>query len=373
MTAEESAFFADAPSLEQTNRLLVDPMSKWLRPDKCPVCAGTRVRAHPEVRHIRYVRCRDCGLVFASPRPPQSVLDDFYNSPFYINYRQVEAAARSDDPYFSISSYRDPDELASWLAERGPRSVLDFGCGPGAFLALLRDRYSVEHVEGTELNRHSLQVARDKYGLHVVADKAHLQRSSYDAVALLEVIEHIGDVDAVLGQVAGLVRPGGWLLLSTPAVDGPLARFLPRHCPHFTGPSHISLFTERSLMALLAAHGFTPQEVRRDPASDFFSSALVACFYRLDIRSPAHMDDLSDLWYEPNRLGARLGLEAGRVPGVPGRLRRLALAADRVFFRVRDSLLGPVPDHLYVLARRDGQAAAPDRDPPAREVPSPTP
>ena len=65
--------------------------------------------------------------------------------------------------------YTDEHLLAKRVISRKPHSVLDYGCGTGGFLALLRDEYGVAKVEGLEIgelarevamNRHSLDVAR---------------------------------------------------------------------------------------------------------------------------------------------------------------------------------------------------------------------
>jgi len=41
------------------------------------------------------------------------------------------------------------------------------------------------------------------------------EHATFDAVLCLEVIEHVPDVRAFLGQCAALVRPGGLMILST--------------------------------------------------------------------------------------------------------------------------------------------------------------
>jgi 2-polyprenyl-3-methyl-5-hydroxy-6-metoxy-1,4-benzoquinol methylase len=136
------------------------------------------------------------------------------------------------------------NRLASWLGQDKSLQILDFGCGPGAFLAFLRDKFGFAHVEGLELSRDSVVFARQQYGLTVAATTAELRQPSYDCVILIEVIEHLPDPGAFFAQVAELVRPGGRVLITTPAVDNVYGRFLPSLCMHYTAPSHISLFTK---------------------------------------------------------------------------------------------------------------------------------
>ncbi len=48
-----------------------------------------------------------------------------------------------------------------------------------------------------------------------VAEEIAASGAGFDAVLLLEVIEHVPDVPAFLARVAPLVKPGGIMILST--------------------------------------------------------------------------------------------------------------------------------------------------------------
>jgi SAM-dependent methyltransferase len=97
--------------------------------------------------------------------------------------------------------------------------LLEVGCGQGGYGARLAQRYSYVGIEPDAI---SSAVARARVALAggevrqgdlstVGADEM------FDLVAAFEVIEHIeDDVEALAGWASHL-RPGGWLLLSTPA------------------------------------------------------------------------------------------------------------------------------------------------------------
>jgi hypothetical protein len=46
--------------------------------------------------------------------------------------------------------------------------ILDFGCGPASFLALLRDEFGFENIEGLELNENSAGIAARSYGITLI-------------------------------------------------------------------------------------------------------------------------------------------------------------------------------------------------------------
>jgi SAM-dependent methyltransferase len=57
---------------------------------------------------------------------------------------------------------------------------------------------------------------------------------SFDAVTLLDVLEHIPDDSLAAREALRVTRPGGWVLVSTPAADWryPYYGFMRRWCPH---------------------------------------------------------------------------------------------------------------------------------------------
>jgi 2-polyprenyl-6-hydroxyphenyl methylase / 3-demethylubiquinone-9 3-methyltransferase len=99
--------------------------------------------------------------------------------------------------------------------------VLDVGCGGGLVcepLARMGARVmgldpSPEIIEAAR--RHAAGQGLDiDYRVGRVEDLAGESRT-FDAVACLEVVEHVPDPGAFLKTCAGLVRPGGLMLLST--------------------------------------------------------------------------------------------------------------------------------------------------------------
>jgi SAM-dependent methyltransferase len=136
--------------------------------------------------------------------------------------------------------------------------LLDLGCGCGAFLTVARN--AAWNVEAVEIGRASAAYARDRLGLtvhRVPLEEAEFPAGAFDAVVMLEVIEHLESPSAALARVARWLRPGGAALISTPNFDSLYRRL------HGAGwwvvnleEEHIMLFTEASLTRLLRSRGF---------------------------------------------------------------------------------------------------------------------
>ncbi len=109
--------------------------------------------------------------------------------------------------------------LLARLGIRRPARVLDAGCGWGVTLeALERRGYQ---VIGLDISRRTLEQLDRPQRRLIEADLARpLGRDApiCDAALALDVIEHLDDDRAAIHQLGSLVRPGGVLIVSVPAL-----------------------------------------------------------------------------------------------------------------------------------------------------------
>ncbi len=168
-------------------------------------------------------------------------------------------AAEAEEFYGTSAAYRDRLRLSAsrtyaqvaraalWRympPQAGPR-VLDFGCGTGEFARLLAGMGY--RVVGSVISHLFLRDALERHG-----DAPHLafvqsepgprlpfRDGAFDAVAAVNVVEHVAEPEAMLRQLARVLRPGGVLVLTFPNLLSPLRplkRFfsrqrLPRYGP----------------------------------------------------------------------------------------------------------------------------------------------
>ena len=100
-------------------------------------------------------------------------------------------------------------------------SVLDIGCGGGLVAEpLARLGANVTGIDPAPANIEAARSHAKGAGLDIAyrpltAEALAQEGQAFDAVLLLEVIEHVPDVPRFLVSVAPLVKPGGVMILST--------------------------------------------------------------------------------------------------------------------------------------------------------------
>ncbi len=131
-----------------------------------------------------------------------------------------EAMAEHDERHWW---YRARREVVAALIERAvqpPKDarLLEIGCGTGHNLAMLGKFGEVDALEVDDIAR---GMAEERLGRPVLSAPlpklAGLPDDRYDAVAALDVIEHIPDDKAALKGIARVLKPGGKLVMTVPA------------------------------------------------------------------------------------------------------------------------------------------------------------
>jgi SAM-dependent methyltransferase len=160
------------------------------------------------------------------------------------------ATERIAPGHFDRRTVREHQARYRWAARwvRG-RTVLDVACGTGYGSALLLGA-GARRVVSIDLSEPALGFARRAYPgpCYVQADAGALPLAQpvFDVAVALETIEHLADPLTFLGALGGLVRPGGWLLVSTPNDEH----------DHAPNPYHLRELSVAELRGGLVAAGF---------------------------------------------------------------------------------------------------------------------
>ena len=127
-----------------------------------------------------------------------------------------------------------PNVFDGWSLAPGER-VLELGCGVGAELKILHERWPDTHFTGVDLNPSHLACARELLDPVIEAGAIDLvqadatdlpfQAGSFDCVITIWMLEHATAPDAVLSEARRVVRPGGRMIATE--VDNDTFQFEP--------------------------------------------------------------------------------------------------------------------------------------------------
>jgi 2-polyprenyl-3-methyl-5-hydroxy-6-metoxy-1,4-benzoquinol methylase len=124
-----------------------------------------------------------------------------------------------------IPGYHDNarTDVLPWLPSYATR-CLDLGCGAGATLGLLKEKYSNVWLAGLEMDFASAESAR-KVGNEIWCANAdtfdfsnHIELDSLDLILCLDILEHLNDPWTVVQRLSPLLRKGGVLITSIPNI-----------------------------------------------------------------------------------------------------------------------------------------------------------
>jgi SAM-dependent methyltransferase len=136
--------------------------------------------------------------------------------------------------------------------------ILDVACGVGFGLRMLE--CAGAQVIGIDYDAAALCSIGAPRLACADAGRLPMKSASVDHVTSMETIEHVPDARALLAEVRRVLRPGGYLILSTPnRAFGPPER-------HTANPFHVREFTADELRQLLREHFGTVQLFGQRPS-----------------------------------------------------------------------------------------------------------
>ncbi len=184
-----------------------------------------------------------------------------------VEYEQVYHALEDDHWWF-----RGRRDLILRLLMHVPKDarIVEIGCSGGPLLAEL-SAHGFKNFWGVDISAEAIRACRAR-GIEnlLVADgtTTALESGFFDVVISSDVLEHITDDQAALGEWYRLLRPGGMLVLFVPA-----HMFL--WSPHDVANRHQRRYSRLELERKVRGAGFSLEQVSYWNTLLFFPIALV--------------------------------------------------------------------------------------------------
>lgn len=170
-----------------------------------------------------------------------------------------------------------------------PQQVLDYGCGEGRYLDVIRETFPAARLVGSDISYVALEHAGRRHpdARWVLMDDERVPEpdGAFDLIICVEVLEHVADAGLATRELGRLLAPGGILVLTTPCANpGSLEWFmnrsrggLQRSADGFgrfatDEPGHLRRLTSRDVRVLLARAGLTVERI--DFRAHFFTTVM---------------------------------------------------------------------------------------------------
>jgi len=143
--------------------------------------------------------------------------------------------------------------------------LLDIGCGTGSFLASMKR--SGWGAYGVELSPVACEYAERNEGLNVfngTVEDASFPNDFFDAVTMLQVLEHTQDPAGTLREVYRILKADGLLTIGVPNAASWESKLFGSRWGPWEIPRHLYHFSPTTITALLEKNGFSVIDIKYD-------------------------------------------------------------------------------------------------------------
>ena len=211
-------------------------------------------------------QCNHCALVTTDPMPSEALLQQYYDRDYW------QTGATKTSTVFDTLYRMRMTPIVSAIRQQSnyDSKILDWGCGDGSFIRLLRN-FGL-HCFGIDAYMTDLN---DPQISATTIEKADFPVEYFDIITCFHVLEHLADPLTSVKHALKLLKPGGLIIVEVPNLDSVGFRIFKRRWQPLEIPTHLHHFTPGTLQKVFETAGKI-QIVR----TDFFShrvspSALV--------------------------------------------------------------------------------------------------
>ena len=209
----------------------------------CNLCHSLNTNRLFEKSDAVYYTCIDCGFTFSCNKTNpnfENSIDDF--EPSYLAYF-------GEQP----SDKRNHESLLNWIntfIQPENAALLDIGCGSGKWVSFLHQW----NIPATGIEPSAVLFTAfltGKQGFLCTSSTELLKNfpgKQYDIITVFDVLEHSRDPLLFIQEISALLKPGGFVFISTPDVSS-LHRKLTGKWWHYFNHYHASFFSKQTLSA----------------------------------------------------------------------------------------------------------------------------
>lgn len=234
----------------------------------CPTCESPRAVSVFRVAAYTYRRCVDCRCLFVTGDLRADAVYAHYGAAYYESDASASGGRQGYPSYRGARDSMNRSFVARVAVVRrfvSAGTLLEGGAAYGFFLKAAEPYFD---VTGLEVSPYAAEVARREFlapVVHGTIERTQFADASFDAVVLWDVIEHLVEPLTALREVRRIMKPGGYLFVSTDDSHHWLPRLLGRHWWGLAPPLHLCHFSKDALRAACRVAGLEPPLFLPDP------------------------------------------------------------------------------------------------------------
>lgn len=254
-----------------------------MRDINCPGCGSFHYRVILDEKiGTRYVKCQECGTIYASPYAPWNTRYAWLNEKFSYGENAINNAASRQ------KGLMEETKIIKSLKSTG--RLLDVGCDLGDFFKCFTppdwDCY------GVELSPSAADYANRTYKVKVQTGTIHdacLPSGYFDVITVLDTFYYIDEPGKDLDEYRRLLKPNGILAIEITGIKYQTLRSLGIICwlieKRWTrwksDSSYLNWFSSRGLQKLLLNHGFatTASHIIGSPSTGNSINNMISLVY----------------------------------------------------------------------------------------------
>ena len=248
----------------------------------CPVCAADKIA--PQLTAKDYTvsqqqfsiwHCNNCMVRFTQDVPEQNAIGAFYQSDNYISHSDTKKGI-VNSLYHLVRSRTLNAKRKLIIDKVGMMKgeILDIGCGTGAFLNTMKT--AGWGITGLEPDDTAIKKAAELYNIQAQLPEKlfELKPSTYHAITMWHVLEHVHELHAYIKQLHNLLTPQGKIFIAVPNYTSYDAGLYNEHWAAYDVPRHLYHFSPQSMQHLLAQYSLTLIAIKPMWYDSFYVSML---------------------------------------------------------------------------------------------------
>ncbi|MFA4967874.1 MAG: class I SAM-dependent methyltransferase [Candidatus Margulisiibacteriota bacterium] len=229
----------------------------------CPACKLDEFDKQFQKNGFDYVLCRNCGTLYANPRPSPELLEKLYkdskSSKFWVEeFFKPVAEARREKIFKPRAQF-----VAGTVDIKPDWMIGDVGAGFGLFLEELSKIVPSVRTVAIEPSPDMAKICKEK-NIEVIEsmlEEVKGYNGKFNMLTAFELFEHLFDPAVFLEKIRSLLVKGGYFLLTTLNAEGFDIEVLWEKSKGIMPPHHINFFNPDSIRALLKSSGFEVESV----------------------------------------------------------------------------------------------------------------